>query len=381
MTEQNKRSELRAQAAMVRLLDWLDISNRSVVVLTKRSSVEWITGGTSQPVDRSASVCDVWAVVTREKSTLITSEVEASRVLDEALPRSHGFSEVVTVPWYELSARARIVAEIAGLKPDAIPSDGCADFGEDISDDLIALRLKLSNPEREELRSLGLDTTQVVEEGLRSWRPGESDRSLQARVSYGLEMSGAHPVVIIVGGDKRVERYRHPLAMGVPVSRIAMVVVVAERYGLHVATTRFASAEKIAPEKRRLFESVRRIESAILRESVPGKTYGDLLRTMDRAYAREGIPEGWRGHYQGGPIGFAQREFEIAPNQRNSRWFAQRMEVGHAIAWNPSLEGGAKVEDTYLITESGPDLMTRSPSWPSPQGWEAASLSANVLEV
>lgn len=382
MTEHTKRSELRAKAAMKRLLSWMDISGRSAVVLTKPSSVEWITGGISQPVDRSAYFSDIWAVVTSERSTLITSNVESSRVWNEAYPRSHGFSEVITVPWYELNTRAQVAAEIVGAYPSALGVDGeSMDFGVDISDDLIALRLALSNPELEELKLLGLDATVAVEDGLKTWRPGESDWSLQARVSYGLEISGARPVVIIVGGDERVEQYRHPLAMGAPMSRMAMVVVVAERRGLHVATTRFASAGTITLKTRRLFETVRRIESDILRTSLPGKTYGEVLSAMDLAYEREGVPNGWRGHYQGGPIGFAQREFEIAPNQRNSRWFSQSMEVGHAIAWNPSLEGGAKVEDTYVITESGPDLITKSPSWPSSQGWEADSLCANVLEV
>ena len=58
-----------------------------------------------------------------------------------------------------------------------------------------------------------------------------------------------------------------------------------------------------------------------------------------------------RGHYQGGPIGFAQREFEIAPGQTGSRWYREPVAAGHAVAWNPSLPGGAKAEDTYLVTE------------------------------
>jgi len=87
------------------------------------------------------------------------------------------------------------------------------------------------------------------------------------------------------------------------------------------------------------------------------------------------------GHYQGGPIGFAQREFEIAPGQSESRWYREPVAAGHAIAWNPSLPGGAKLEDTYLVAaDGGLSLITTSPGWPSEISDGGTSHPA-VLEV
>ena len=81
-----------------------------------------------------------------------------------------------------------------------------------------------------------------------------------------------------------------------------------------------------------------------------GTTYGDvLLGRSTRAYADAGHPGAWREHYQGGPVGYRQREFEIVPTQTESRWFDTAIEVGHALAWNPSVAGGGKAEDTYLV--------------------------------
>ena len=51
----------------------------------------------------------------------------------------------------------------------------------------------------------------------------------------------------------------------------------------------------------------------MLAASTAGTTYGDVLQVCDRAYAAAGHPQAWREHYQGGPIGYRQREFEIAP--------------------------------------------------------------------
>ena len=93
-------------------------------------------------------------------------------------------------------------------------------------------------------------------------------------------------------------------------------------------------------------------------------------------------PASWAGHYQGGPIGFAQREFEIAPDQTGSRWYREPIATGHAIAWNPSLPGGAKAEDTYLVTGSSQlQRVTCAPGWPSEPDDGRQSPRPAVLEV
>jgi len=119
----------------------------------------------------------------------------------------------------------------------------------------------------------------------------------------------------------------------------------------------------------------------VLGACVPGATYGTVLESLASAYVAVSAINGWTGHYQGGPIGFAQREFEIAPGQNDSRWYSQQMAPGHAIAWNPSLPGGAKAEDTYLVGQNGQlSLLTQAPGWPSENSDDGRSCPA-VLEV
>jgi hypothetical protein len=92
------------------------------------------------------------------------------------------------------------------------------------------------------------------------------------------------------------------------------------------------------------------------------------LSELAQAYADEGVPDGWQGHYQGGPIGYAQREFEIAPTQTESPWWCTALPSGAAVAWNPSLPGGAKDEDTYLLRDGDPEAVTVNPDWPAADG-------------
>jgi Xaa-Pro dipeptidase len=163
-----------------------------------------------------------------------------------------------------------------------------------------------------------------------------------------------------------------------------MAVVVARRGGLHAAATRFASAGPPPAEFTALRDRVLRIERDTLAACVPPNRYGDVLTVLDQAYDREGTPGGWAGHYQGGPIGYAQREFEIAPSQRDSRWYGTPVADGQAVAWNPSLAGGAKAEDTYLVLPGGLERITESistePAWPAEDD-ELVPPRPAVLEV
>jgi len=300
------------------------------------------------------------------KPLIIRVNVEADRIQDEYGPAAHGFADLVAVPWHDADAFVTAAERLAGAPASSLAADGHPAFGLDAADDLIALRLALSAPEQDDIADLGRDAAAALQFALSAWQPGERDLDVQARCAAALETTGADAPVLIVGGDDRLERYRHPMAVGAPVRRLVMAVVVARRGGLHVAATRFAAAAPLDSAYCVLRRRVLAIDDAVLLASRPGATYGDALAALDSAYARAGAPGGWAGHYQGGPIGFAQREFELAPSQSGSRWYGEQIAAGHALAWNPSLPGGAKVEETYLVTDSG-DLtpVTHAPGWPA----------------
>jgi Xaa-Pro dipeptidase len=398
------RSAARAAAARQRITAWLAERDAPALVLTGPAAVAWATGGVAAPVDRTAGVDLTWAVCTREGASLITTEVEADRVREEYGPGRHGFGCLAAVPWWQPEAFVAAAQELAGAPAAALAADGHPAFGTDASADLTALRLALSAAEQADLRELGADTAAALESALAAWRPGERDTDIQARCAAYLEARGADAPVLIVGGDERAERYRHPMAAGLPVRRLAMAVAVARRGGLHAAATRFASAGPLDGAAAALRDRVLGIERRVLTAcwagpgdgadsgadgaggagaggaGAGGPTYGSVLAELDRAYADAGAPGGWAGHYQGGPVGFAQREFEIAPGQA-SRWQDEPVRPGHAVAWNPSLQGGAKAEDTYLITAAGLERVTSTPGWPVLAGAGAVPPRPAVLEV
>jgi Xaa-Pro dipeptidase len=380
------RSAERAHSAAQRIRAWLADGTdpgSAGLVLTGPAAVAWACGGVAPPVDRTAATDLVWAVFTSGGSAaLITTNVEADRIRDEYGPAAHGFAELIIVPWQDAGAFVQAAERFAGGPAARLTADGHPAFGGDASADLVALRLALSAAERDDLADLGHDAAAALQSALAAWRPGERDLDIQARCAAALESAGADAPVLIVGGDDRLERYRHPMAAGAPVRRIVMAVVVARRGGLHVAATRFAASATASQAQASLRRRVLAIEDAVLAACLPGATYGTALAALAAGYDRAGAPGGWAGHYQGGPIGFAQREFEIAPDQVTSRWYRQPVEAGHAIAWNPSLPGGAKAEDTYLITDDGQlALITCAPGWPAEPDDERQPPRPAVLEV
>jgi antitoxin VapB len=345
------------------LRDLLDRRDLPGAVIAGSDSVAWLTGGLTSPIERGAFLSPVRLVVTPDAFAALTTNVERPR-LEAEWPLDEIGATLHEAPWYDPDGLAEAAEELAGSPRGRLASDRMPGFGADCEDDLVELRLALIEPERTRLAALARDTAAVLEESLREWRPGERDLDVQARVAERLERVGALAACLIVGGDERVERFRHPLACGAPTTRLVMAVVVAERYGLHAAATRFASAGRLAERLRAAREAALAVETEVLAASRPGSTYGDVLDACARAYAAAGHAGAWREHYQGGPIGYRQREFEIVPTDRDSRWFTTRVEPGHAVAWNPSVAGGGKCEDTYLVEADGLRRLTDTGDWP-----------------
>ncbi len=335
------------------------------LLLTSPGAVNWRTGGLSDPIDVTASSDPVWVLDCERGSALITTEIEAPRLDHDYRVKELGW-DVLAAPWYDDDARLALACEYAGVSSLDLLSDTIG-VGRNVRDQLVKSRLSLSPAEQEELRELGSLVGRALGAGLDAWRPGvTTDFACAAAISATLEAEGAKAVCLIVGGDERVRELRHPLSVGAVAREVMMGVVVAKRTGLHVAATRTAirsSDDDIVT----LMRSVASIHDTVVEASLPGGTWGEAVEALAAGYVAVGRPEAWREHYQGGPIGFEQREFELAPGQHASPFWSLERRSPFAVAWNPSLRGGAKLEETYLVSD-GLELLTVTPQWPLEEG-------------
>ena len=371
--ESSALAEVAAKLAQVR--GKLAELGTPAIVLTTTGAVAWLTAGLVNRIEAGSTASAMWVVVTVDDATAVTTNVERGRIEAE-----HGLAErglrLEEVEWFAgEEGFVRAACDLAGAPAAELASDGNRAFGLDADHELAAMRLALLPAERARLASLGRAAAGALEASLRAWQPGERDLDLQARAAGELERAGAFGACLIVGGDDRVERFRHPLAIGAPVRHLVMAVVVAERGGLHAAATRMACAGGLSDGVRAACSSALEIESRMLAAGRVGASYGEVMAVCDRAYAEAGHPGAWREHYQGGPIAYRQREFEVVPSQTSNPWFRQRIEPGHAVAWNPSVAGGGKTEDTFLIDDEGVHCMTDTGEWPEVAGRTA------ILEI
>ena len=332
------------------------------LLLTRPGGVNWRTGGLSDPIDLAAASDPVWTLDTLSGAALITSEIEAPRLERDFRVTDLGW-ELVTVPWYDADAPARVAEEFAQCALGDLLSDHTS-LARSATVDIVSTRLVLSDAERDDLRELGALVGRALAEGVDAWIPGvTTDYDVAAVVSAALAREGAAAVCLIVGGDERLRTLRHPLAVGDVVHEALMVVVVARRAGLHAAATRLA-VTRVDDEIVTLTRQLEAVDEAVLAASLPGGTWGETIDALARAYEDAGHPGAWREHFQGGPIGYEQREFELAPGQNDDPFWSLVRRAGTAVAWNPSFGGGAKIEDTYVVGEAGVELVTPSPSWP-----------------
>ena len=345
-----------------RLSAHLDREGLDAVWFARPNSFAWLTGG-SNVVDRDADVGVAAAGYTRADGFVaVTDTIEADRLAREQLPEP--FSLTAT-PWYE-SSLAEAVA-------DATDGDGAADFDVPGFEavDVSPLRRPLSPTDIERYRTLGREVAAAIERVARELQPADTEREAAAGLRITLASQGIEAPVVLVGGDERVQQYRHFTPTGAELGSYALLSVTAERGGLYASATRtvaFADAPEWLTDRH---ETAMRVEATALdatrravREgtddpTMPSvETAGDVFDAVADAYDTLGEPEEWRAHHQGGATGYAGREWLATPESDES------VEAPLAYAYNPSVRG-TKSEDTVLLTGDDVEVLTGGERWPT----------------
>jgi Xaa-Pro aminopeptidase len=324
----------------------MDRLGLGAVLLRRPANFAWYTGGADNRVDHASpfGVADV--LVTPEAEYIFTNNIEAPRMRDEQTP---GF-EVVEHPWYEDEEAA--IREVVG--DTALGTDFSLEGALDVSSDVAPLRYVLNPDTLERYRKVGADAAEAVAEAARSLEPGMSEHEAAADLATACRRRGLFSSVLLAAADDRIARYRHPIPHGARIERRAMLVVSAEHGGLYANVTRMVHFEEPDAEVERRQKACETILNRMMEATSPGRTLADAFEDCQRFYAEEGFPDEWKLHHQGGMTGYASREIIATPQTY------QEIKLGQAFAWNPSISG-AKAEETFVLGEGGPEVITRIP--------------------
>jgi len=336
----HRRAVVKARIERVR-----ELCGESGAFIRSRRNVAWLTLGADAHVVDTTDDASLAIVITRDGCQMLTTTIEERRLRDEELA---GLAAPTAVPW-ETPLRAAAL-EIAG-----------SDLIDDVAleDALRVERARLDRTERDRVRWLGPRAAAAVLAVAGATSPGETEAAIAAEIRRALAAVTVAAPLVLVAADDRIARYRHPLPTSRPVERTLMLVLVAERWGLHVALTRMVSFGSASEELARRHAAARGVEQAIHGATRIGRTLGETLADGIAAYASQGYAEEWRLHHQGGTIAYRGREI-VATREETAL-----VEAGAAFAWNPSITG-AKVEDTFLLCADGRrETVTRDARWPS----------------
>jgi Xaa-Pro dipeptidase len=302
-------------------------------LLRARRNFAWLTLGGLNHVVLATETGVAPILVTNTDVAVLSPNIEVERIRGEELA---GLGvDVVAVPWWEPDA---VDAEVTRRAGGSLVTD------DDLEVDLVRARSLLGPVEEQRLAVIGAAVRSALDGALGTIGDGTTEAAAVAELES--RLVGYRAPVLLAAADERIERFRHPLPTAKAAHRRLMLVVVAERWGLHVAATRIR--ELVAPdvELARRIELIRRVEAAMYDATVPGATLGDVFAAAQAAYADGGVPDEWRLHHQGGTIGYQGRERIAVPGDPT------RIDASMAFAWNPSITG-AKAEDTFVLPPGG----------------------------
>ncbi len=334
-----------------RLSEFLRAQGLAAVLIRRGENIAWVTGGAVEMRVCIPQETGVGAllITAQGRRFYLTTENEARRQADEEFEDLD--FEAVTYPWYE----DKLLSQARKLAGGPLGSDyPTADF---TPVDFYPLRASLTEPEIARYRWLGQQTADATVEVLESLSPGITEYEMEGRIASALLSRGILPSVLLMAADDRILRYKHSVARGARLEHYGMLNLCTRKWGLSASITRFVHFGPLPSELAVRFVAAAKVNAALLDATRVGATGAALFAVARNAYQDVGFPGEEERHHQGGPTGYAEREWVATPAG------SQTVVDAQAFAWNPSIRGG-KVEDTLLLQGGTWELLTPTPTLP-----------------
>jgi len=336
-----------------RVVEFLDTRGFDALLLNRVENFAWYTGGGECHVNMAAETGVGALLVRRDGAALITNNVELPRLMDEELG-GLGLAQEIRNWWQD--DLGPIVQHLAPGRKIASDTDlpGTVFAAADIA----RLRWSLTPEEVRRYRALGKEVGEAIGEACMAIQPGMTEHEAAAALAAEHLRRGIQPIVLLVAADQRLLNYRHPIPTGNKIRRAVMLIVCGRRSGLIVSATRIVHFGPVPAELAEKHAAVIAVDAAFIAATRAGARIGDVFKAGLDAYAAQGFPDEWKLHHQGGPTGYAARDY------RATEATDDPVVANQAFAWNPSITG-TKSEDTVIATPDGPEIISLSPGIPT----------------
>ena len=318
------------------------------LVLRRNPNLAWAIAGRSHvPTTIDAACFDL--IITQDSVTAITNVVEAPRLIAEEFPSE---VSVKTIPWSQ--GRDPFLPSGSKVGSDQ-PGGDRIDLGVEIE----IIRGSLIEADIARFKEICSDAAIALGNAMKEVTSSDREIDVAGLITKSLWRSNLEIAFLGIAGQERVTKFRHPLPTTSLVGNRVSASICAKRKGLIASVTRIVTFGPLEEEAISGYESIYKVEAAIFDATLVGTPFSDPINAAIAAYPLNGFDKDeWQNHHQGGPTGYLPRDWPA--NQGTTRLIAQNQ----PIAWNPTGKGW-KAEDTILATNSGVELLTNDPEWPT----------------
>ena len=335
---------------LLRLRAFLRERSFDAVLLSRKESTAWLTGG-DMTVLRNSDRGVGTLMITAEDAALIARSMDADRIMDEELT-GLGIRQI-TISWRCADPAVYAASLLPGKRianDEGLP--GC----EECLAELRTLRLPYTALDLERWNALGRCFDAGMLRAAEQLRPGMTELEAAAILSGELERAGVLPLVILVGSDERIAKYRHPLPSAKQIKSCLMLHAAGTRNGQCAAVSRMLCFGPVPEQLRVDYEYLNQMQAMAFSRLRPGERHGSILEDRMRFLQHLGRADEYEKHFPGADIGYALGS--AAP-------FLENTPVQDTECYDIFLTlTGAKVEELVMAGPQGGSALS-SGSWPT----------------
>ncbi len=322
------------------------------IFLKRQDDFAWITCGGRNYVGAGDMGNAGVLVKSDGKAFLVTNNIEAPRMVDEENVGDLGY-QVQSFLWHDNSGEKDILLKL-------VPSGKIGmDFGSgSIADEVKKLRFSLTESEVDRYVKIGFDASSAMEKAAFDIIEGQSEYEIASSIMKHMERLGLELVSCMVAGDERISRYRHPLPTSNKIRNIVQIGGNFRRNGLIICMTRYVCFGSLPDKLVKQYRDNQLIDCTYISASRPGNDFTYPLLAGKKKYEELGYADEFDKHHQGGPIGYAGRDYRVDFNTKG------KIAENQAFCWNPSITG-TKSEDTVIVKGQGVIPVTRPVLFPT----------------
>jgi Xaa-Pro aminopeptidase len=345
-----RNEELKIKLGRLRdLIKELDLAG---IYLKRQDNFAWLScGGRNYVALGDLGNCGL--LVTPGGAYGITNNIERDRMADEEHLEDLGFV-LHAGTWHDNGFEAAAIEKLAGKN---VGYDHASPHGINAAERIKQLRFSLTEAELERYREIGYLVSLSLEEVAAAVRPGDREFEIVGRLAESIAAQGMVLHSALCAADDRITRYRHSVPTDRPVKERLQLGGNFGRDGLVVCLTRYVNFTPVSAELRRQFRLNQEIDLVFIRNSIPGKSFQHPFLAGKEAYTQRGYGAEFDRHHQGGPIGYAPRDYRVDFSHQGI------IQENQAFCWNPSITG-TKSEDTLVAKTGGFEFISRPVIFP-----------------